>query len=191
MSAAVLVLHLLATAQAPGAHVTSRPPTALDQLQIDPDAPTWYGWQPLLADATAASLLGGSVVLDGVPNMGFASASLVVAGLGLYLFGGPAMHLLRERPRLALIDLGLRVSLPLAGLLSGLVLTLLTGQPILLTAGLVVGLGSAILFDIVNLSWDPPAGDPAPAAASTTVRWTPFIGATPRGSPLAGVAARF
>jgi len=180
MSAAVLVLHLLATTPA----FEARP-------EIDPDAPTWYGWQPLLADATAASLMGGGIVLGGVPNLGVAGGVLIVSGVGIYLFGGPAMHLLRERPRAALLDLGMRVLFPLGGFLGGLLLGILSSQPAVLAVGFIVGLGSAILVDVASLSWEPPERTPAPPADSTTVRWTPFLGATRRGAPLAGVAARF
>lgn len=190
MSAAVLVLQLLAAAPAFDVRAPASLP-ALDQPAArDPNAPVWYGWEPLLADATAACFLGGALWTNTQQDLRAATAVLVLGGIGIYLFGGPGLHLARERPNVALLDLGLRVGLPLGGLMAGTVLALLTLQSGLVTVGFAVGIVSAIVADIAGLSWDPAEGTSPRTAASAPVRWAPFAGAV-RGAPVAGLAARF
>lgn len=180
MSAAVLVLQLLVAAPA----LDARAPAP------DPNAPAWYGWEPLLADATAACFLGGALWTNSQRDLQAATAALVLGGIGIYLFGGPALHLARERPGMALVDLGLRVGLPLGGLMAGAVLALLAQQSGLVAVGFGAGILSAIVADIAVVSWDPAEGAAPQTAASAPVRWAPFASAV-RGAPVAGLAARF
>lgn len=59
----------------------------------------WYGWQTLLADAST-------------PLLAFAAPEAMLGG---YLLGAPIVHAAHERWGAAVLSLGLRVGLPLAG----------------------------------------------------------------------------
>lgn len=181
MPAAVLVLQLLAAAPAFEARAPEAPA---------PNAPEWYGWEPLLADTTAACFLGSGLWTHDQQAPGIATAALVVGGIGIYLLGGPALHLARERPRVALLDLGIRVGFPLGGLMAGALLAVLTQQGSWIVPGFGAGIFSAIVADVMSLSWAPAEEASPQAAASAPLRWAPFAGAV-RGSPVAGVAAWF
>lgn len=95
-----------------------RPPTAVMQAPVaatessDDDAPeqkphkNWYGWQTLVTD-------GSSLLITPVVPVG---------GLGVYLLGGPIVHLAHGHPGIAAASLGIRAGLPVAGALTGAVL---------------------------------------------------------------------
>jgi len=188
MSAAVLVLQLLAASPA----FEARAPANLSSVdQPDPAAPTWYGWQPFLADATAAGLISGVLWTQSQPGREAATALLVTGGVVLYLFGAPSLHLARERPRVALLDVAMRVGFPLGGLVAGGLLAVMTQQPGVIAPGFGVGVLTAIFVDILGLSWEPPPGQASvESTASAPMRWAPFAGEV-RGAPVAGLAAIF
>jgi hypothetical protein len=187
MSAAVLVLQLLATSPAFEAHAPANLP-AVDQP--DPAAPVWYGWQPFLADATAACLMSGILWTQSQPGREVATTLLVMGGVGIYLFGAPSLHLARGRPQVALLDVAMRVGLPLGGLVAGGLLAVVTQQPGVVAPGFGVGIFAAIGIDILDLSWERPEPASEESAASAPVRWAPFAGMV-RGAPVAGLAAVF
>jgi hypothetical protein len=188
MSAAILALQLLATAPAFDARAPARLPSI--EEPPDPNEPTWYGWQPILADATAACFLGGAFWTSSQHGLQVGTVTLVVGGIGIYLFGGPGLHLARQRPNAALVDVGMRVGFPLGGLLGGALLALASQQSGWVAVGFGAGVLSAILTDAVGLSWEPGAAGTAPSTTSATVRWAPFASAV-RGSPVAGLAGTF
>ena len=155
----------------------------------DPNAITWYGWEPLVADATGTALFFGGLALGNNQSLVAAEITLSIAGICVYVGGGPLLHWARGRSKTALIDLGLRVGLPVGGVLAGLALGGLTGgSGIFIPFFFVLGLVAAVVTDLVGLSWDSPEDRPEPGPMA--LRWAPFIGAA-RGSPVAGVAGTF
>jgi hypothetical protein len=87
---------------------------------IEPNAPTTrtvhYGYQTFIADAL---WIGGSMVLAKADDGG-GGGELIALG---YYGGGPAVHLLHHNRSAAAKSLGLRVLLPVAGAVAGLVLS--------------------------------------------------------------------
>ena len=98
------------------------PRPALAALQgVGPPVPrdrgTWYGWQTLIADATAGAL----ALVGATPR----NDAALTAASALYLLGGPAMHWSRRLLGRGFASLGRRVVFPL-GL--GLVFALAGGS---------------------------------------------------------------
>jgi hypothetical protein len=112
----LVALALLLCALAPT--VTSAaevPPAAMPAPAAAParDAPrtVWYGWQPMLADALALSLIVGTG-LAGDGSLFFPS---LAAGGAAFVLVSPIIHMNHQRSDAALTSLGLRAALPLAG----------------------------------------------------------------------------
>jgi hypothetical protein len=78
----------------------------------------WYGWQTLVSDGIALSLLGAAAATD--------SESLAKASLGVYVLGAPAIHVANGEVGRSFASLGVRTIGPIAGLLGGLFLGALT-----------------------------------------------------------------
>jgi hypothetical protein len=78
----------------------------------------WYGAPMIATDAAGAGLLFGSVVALDLHHPRVA-APLAVGGLGLYLLGGPIVHLAQGRTEVGAASLGVRVGLPVAGAAGG------------------------------------------------------------------------
>jgi hypothetical protein len=75
----------------------------------------WYGWQTLAVDAGATALLDLATRVKTARSQ----EAALVAGLAVYGFGGPAVHLAHGEVKKAGESLALRVGLPLAGALVG------------------------------------------------------------------------
>jgi len=138
------------------------------------DAPGWYGWQLLVADALSVGVLAWGIDQD--------RTDLIVGGSLGYALAGPAIHLLHGRNRAGLQSLGQRIGGPLS-----------VGYVALRVAegacdgdkrcgaqwglgGLAVGGLIAILVDAVDL-----AGPEDVAVAPTAMR-------DARGAPIWGIA---
>jgi hypothetical protein len=78
-----------------------------DELREGP----WYGWQVVLADATAVAMLGIPVSAEAGP---------LTRGMGMtvFLMNGPIVHMAHRNPRSASVSL-LRLPLLLLGRLAG------------------------------------------------------------------------
>jgi hypothetical protein len=79
---------------------------------------TWYGWQTLLCDAATLSLWSLAALYH--QNNGVRSAS-VAAGAVVYVWGPPAVHWSHRNSKRAGQSIALRLVLPIAGLLAGIV----------------------------------------------------------------------
>ena len=177
-------VHLLEPAPAPFA---ARAPAQLPATGpvFDPDAATWYGWEPLLADAAGITLFFGGLELG---REGLASAQVltIVTSVCIYGLGGPLLHWARGWPDVALLDLGLRAGLPVGGAIAGFALGILGGGSSLVLPCFVIGLFAAMVTDAAGLSWEPPEEGTRPREQAA-LRWAPFVGAA-RGSALAGIS---
>jgi hypothetical protein len=70
----------------------------------------WYGWQTLIADGGA---LGFAVAAGSVNQRANSpSTGLAYASLGIYLLGGPVIHLGHQSPGRAAASLGMRAGMP-------------------------------------------------------------------------------
>jgi hypothetical protein len=74
----------------------------------------WYGWQTLAADAVPATLLVAGVALDDGT-----SPSLYGAAALTFVVGGPVIHAVHDHAGKALGSLGLRLALPVVGVVIG------------------------------------------------------------------------
>ena len=90
---------------------------------------SWYGWQTLLADAGAIALWSAAYAVDEAKYGSSSPQSydvgtnlLVASGVAVYFLGGPAIHWAHGHGRKGLGSLGLRVGLPLGGLIAGALL---------------------------------------------------------------------
>ncbi|HEY8210049.1 MAG TPA: hypothetical protein VIG99_21335 [Myxococcaceae bacterium] len=180
-------VHLLELAPAPFAARAPAQLPAPDPVP-DPNASTWYGWGPFLADATAVTLFFGGLELG---RQGLSSAQLVTiaTSIGIYGLGGPLLHWARGWPDTALLDLGLRAGLPVAGAIVGFGLAVLGAGSSLVLPCFVLGILVAMVTDAGGLSWEPPEEGSRPPEQAA-LRWAPFAG-TARGSPLAGISGTF
>jgi hypothetical protein len=71
----------------------------------------WYGYQTLITDGTAATMLALGALLEGDRGV-----PLIALGVATYAGGGPIVHLAHGRPWAALGSLGVRVGIPGVGL---------------------------------------------------------------------------
>lgn len=193
MLAPLLAAHLLlaadpASAPPPPPSIVLSPEeaeAAAEAARTD-DLRHWYGWETLFTDGLSVACLAGSAASGG----GSAGPALLLCGVGLYSFGGPLMHMRREHWSAGLVDVGLRVVLPVGTFGLALVSGLLgTGWTQLSTAPVAMAVGGAIAMgvDAFGLAWEP---GPKIGAARASIQWSPFAGAV-RGAPTAGLAGTF
>jgi hypothetical protein len=88
-----------------------------EAASTEPSSERWYGWQTLSLD----------VIPTGIFVAGLATAeddtTFWLAGSAVFAVGGPAVHLVHERPLVALASLGLRTGLPALGVAIGMAFT--------------------------------------------------------------------
>src|SRR5207237_2441208 len=82
------------------------PLTVVPQEKVETET-RWYGWQTLLVDA-------GWIVIS-VSSVPLKSAAPAVVGTIGYFIGPPILHAVHDRTWIALLDLGLRIALPIVG----------------------------------------------------------------------------
>lgn len=169
------------------ASAVALPPPPTDQGE----ASYWY--QTIGADMLAFGLLVGAAKANSSKGESVAKLSI-----GVYLLGGPIIHVAHDRPGRALGSVALRAGLPLVGGLIGAAFEPKRhcdefdpyeecdgdgiGGPALL--GLMTGVVAAMIVDSTVLSdGRPPKAKPQPS-------WTPTAGATRNGFAL-GVSGRF
>ena len=75
--------------------------------------PTWYGWQILISDVAAATMLGKG---SNSSTVGTGKHLVFYGGLGLWALGGPTIHVVHQRVPSALISFAMRVVPPLVAL---------------------------------------------------------------------------
>ena len=124
----------------------------------------WYGWQTLAVDAVAMTAFAYGIERGAgdVFSSDRGGEAFAYGGFGAYLLGGPAMHLIHDRPGSALGSFGLRMAAPLVGMYAGSAMagcghssTNRDGEPCGLTEsgiGIVVGAGTAIAIDAIFLA---------------------------------------
>jgi hypothetical protein len=96
----------------------------------------WYGWQTLIPDLAALGLFSVAAKLN---TSAFNSNPIAVAGVALYLGGGPTVHFAHGDIGRGFISLALRAGLPVGALLAGALLT-----PCNSTSSDVCGVGSGL-----------------------------------------------
>jgi hypothetical protein len=143
----------------------------------------WYGWQTLSTDGAALGVLtlGGALVDNDNSESGRAViGSFVGLGAGAYVFGGPIVHAAHQNWGAAAASLGLRVGLPLMGILIGSAVDSCgaNNDSDLCGAvgpgfGLLLGISAAIAIDAGALGYEQvpatnAATTPRPLAAITT-----------------------
>jgi hypothetical protein len=184
----ILAAHLLL------AQLPAPPPPPPAPLVASPiTEPVWYGWQTLIADGVALGLVAGGVAVQQAAPLstsGNAGFPMMLAGVGVFLLGAPAIHFRHDHTLEALLSFARRLVFPVTAALLGFLFDAMSGNPAApasLFGFAVLGPGACIAVDAVVVAWDRP---PPPAEGPARVEWTPFLGAA-RGSPIAGVAARF
>jgi hypothetical protein len=119
----------------------------------------WYGWQTLSTDGAALSLLvlsGALLSNDNSDSGGFALDSVELAA-GTYVLGGPIVHAAHQNWGAAAASLGLRVGLPLTGILFGSAGCANDSDTHLCGAvglGALLGIGTAIAVDASALGYE-------------------------------------
>lgn len=150
-------------------------PPGLTEVPTPPPAPSdWYGWQLLLADGGALGL--GAATGNGDIALGWIGTGAVVHG---------AHHNYGR----AVLSVGMRIGLPLAGVFLGESSARgCTGDLCDLGPALVggmLGMGTAEVIDLALAKDEPDAALPA-----RSQRWTPVASVRHSGATL-GIAARF
>jgi len=152
----------------------------------------WYGWQIILTDG--AALVSLAAVSE--------SSAWGDLALGLYVAGGPIVHLAHENGSQAAGSVGLRLLAPAGGMLIGFVLGALEnpscdceGGLIGAGGGLVVGTVAASILDIALLAYDVPPALSGAHAAAPSLHLAPVAGlprdSTGRVAPTFGFAGSF
>jgi hypothetical protein len=147
------------------AYTRHRNPLALpvDKAAAEAEPPQrWYGWQILIADGSATSLLLVDAALtDGEPAL----------ALGLLFYVSPILHAVHGNPGRAAASLGLRALLPFAGGMIAMESSndcgLLGGSCEGLGVGVGLGYATAVLIDAGLLGWEE---DDAPDADASSLR---------------------
>jgi hypothetical protein len=154
-----------------------------------PTKDSWYGWQTLLVDAAALGMVlaapaGGEHTRD----------PLLVAGVGTYALGGPAVHLAHAGVGRALGSLALRAGLPIGGAFVGMALGTASDHSGDAIAGGLVGFGlglvGAVAIDASLVAWE--EGTPKPRDAAPPPKplaFAPSVAVTPHGASLGVVGA--
>lgn len=118
---------------------------------------TWYGWQPLLVDA---SVLGAMLAVR--------SEYVAGAGLGAFVIGAPITHLAHERWGAALGSFGVRVALPITAAVVGSSNCRPSEEGACMQAaayGAFLGMAAASLIDAFALSWEAKPAAVTPTAS--------------------------
>ncbi len=186
-----------------------------------PEATHWYGRETMIVDGIALgaaatgyvaivladdSTFGGGTRTQVQEGIETAGAVLTVAGLGLYLVGPPLVHGAHHRDGIGLLDVLLRVAVPVLPAL----FVWAAASPVIAKAcgfgdtqceyvgvatlgliGAAVGMVSAAALDANWLAREPASPESHGTSASASgVRWAPLLGATPGGAHL-GVGGSF
>jgi hypothetical protein len=172
--AASLIIGLTLSWSAPAAALKPVERHRLAQESSAPDTPSassdWYGWQTLLADGAALTLALGSAGLD-ASGRGDAAGALGFLGGLTYVVASPVVHFEHDQTGKGLASLGLRLVMPLLGVLVGVgVVSDCHGDACDAGAG-IAALGialSPIAIDAALLAYAPrPAAYAAPRAVLT------------------------
>ena len=167
------------------------PPAASAPVAVKPPAPgepyrEWYGWQPMILDGVALGSIAASVSvgLDKEHML-----AVVIPAALLYDFGGPTVHWLHGRKRIAWASLGLRVGTPFVGLLVAPIFAGCGGDDAESCSnrsrgwGALAGFAVASALDAALLSWDAPRTQPR-------ARWSPALWSDGRAGAV-GVSGAF
>ncbi|HEX4386983.1 MAG TPA: hypothetical protein VH083_28710 [Myxococcales bacterium] len=149
-----LLLTALMAAAPPAPAPPEVPSAALtkDAAPAADDDRHWYGWQTMLADVGTAGVVIVAVKLNVSGN------SVAYLGAALFAGSGPAIHFSHGRNGTGLLDLLLRVGLPLGSALGLGLLTSTSSCSECFLGGAVFGLGlgvvGASILDATLLSWE-------------------------------------
>jgi hypothetical protein len=145
----------------------------------------WYGWQTLSTDGAALGflVLSGALASDNSDSGGAGVDSFVLLGVGMYTLGGPIVHAAHQNWGAAAASLGLRVGLPLTGILFGSAVDTCgpksdadVCEAVGPAFGALLGMGAAIAIDAAALGYEE-----VPVTSAATTRQplaaisTPFV----------------
>lgn len=161
--------------------------------ESESDERRWYGWQTFTADGVALGLLllaAGSATRES----GNETGTLVGLSGATYLFAAPVIHATHGRVGMSFASAGVRVALPIGGMLAGLSaadcgsgsdeMFCGMGEAVV---GFSIGVLSAVLIDGALFAWESP---PERAESANRVRVVPAV-APIRGGASAGVLGTF
>ena len=117
---------------------------------------TWYGWQILISDVAAATMLGKG---SDSSTVGTDRHVIFYGGVALWTLGGPTVHVVHQKVPTALISIAMRVVPPLLALAYAPALGGEGGhdfRPLLGT------MAAAAVADWTLLSWSRPSERRAP-----------------------------
>lgn len=125
--------------------------------QPAPDGRRWYGWQTLASDGITIGLLLTAAGSDGE------AGGLATLSLATYLLAPPIIHASHDRVGVSFASLGVRVGLPLGGMMVGAASADCGGEDDEMFCGLseaAIGFTlsalSAMVIDGAFLAWEPP-----------------------------------
>jgi len=153
----------------------------------------WYGWQLLINDFVALGSLGGAAAAG---LKGSAVIAVIVPVAIVYDLGGPTIHWLHARKKIAALSFGVRAGVPFVGVLTGAALAGCARERSSANDscrsrgagfGALFGFAAATAIDASLLAWDAPRLEPGKVAA---FRWAPFVAPGEGGAAL-GVVGTF
>jgi hypothetical protein len=161
-----------------------------DARSPEPETRTaWYGYQTLVTDAVANTLLFASLANDNTVG--------AYAGIGVYAGAAPIVHLANGQYTRAALSLGVRVLMPALGVLIGYASYSKPTGPDAWDIG--PGLGEVVLgflgavgamvVDATALTYKTVKVAPPPPESAFSV--SPQLGVDPRGGVRAGIGGTF
>jgi hypothetical protein len=161
----------------------------------------WYGWQTLSTDGAAIGVLvlaGSLIHHDDTDSQRAVADSVLVLSAATYALGGPIVHAAHQQWGTAGASAGLRIGLPLTGILVGAALDRCgpntdsdTCGVIGPSLGMLLGFSAAMAIDASALSYEQvPVASVARARQPLATTAAPFVIADARHA-LLGVSGTF
>lgn len=156
---------------APGAHHEADPSVDDDREDEAEEAraaqaPEWYGWQTLIADAP--SLTAFAAGLSMMDSSSLDGSRLMWAGIAGYELAPAIIHFVHHNPGRGFASFGMRFGLPLAGAFIGASLASGCNTDLCEAGGAgigaVLGMGGAVAIDAAVLAYDDRKRSVAPGA---------------------------
>jgi hypothetical protein len=169
-----------------------------ERRPVGSDHWTWYGWQIILSDAAALTMVSlAEATASGGGNDTGTADTLLALGISQYVSGGFAVHAAHGRWLNAGLSVGVRLLAPAIGLAIGLGAAQAAGGGFDsfgdIAYGFLGGIVVAHLVDATALSFVAPRPEPVTRAAA--VQWVPVLHVAPErhGGTVAtfGVGAAF
>lgn len=165
------------------------PTAAVDSSPHPEPFRAWYGWQPMILDGVALGAIAAAASAAAAGADKDAMLLVVLPAALVYDLGGPTVHWLHGRKRIAFASLGVRIGTPLLGVLVAPMFAGCGGDDVEDCSnrsrgwGALAGFAVASALDAALFSWDA-------ATAEKRAHWAPSLWSDGRAGGI-GVSGAF